>query len=168
MLPLTVNTSYSIFVSHWLSAQFVICRRLPLTWLVCARFPRDLSCVQLNAGQLRKHISKQLPLSSNYPTLYVCNLKMSQTLRIQTSGHNKSEGSSTSDWTGTVRHMPSQCACGKCFTMEHAFSCSYGDFPSVQHNDIRDTTACLLSEVCHKVTLEPSLMPFTLRGKALA
>ena len=59
------------------------------------------------------------------------------------------------------RHVPSQCACGKCFTVEHAFSCPLGGFPSLRHNDIRDTTACLLSEVCHNVALEPSLMPLS-------
>ena len=69
----------------------------------------------------------------------------------------------------TPSHIPSQCACGKCFTMEHAFSCPYGDFLLVQHNDIRDTTACLLfSKVCRNVALEPSPMARTLKGKALA
>ena len=29
----------------------------------------------------------------------------------------------------TPRHVPSQCACGKRFTVEHAFSCPYGGFP---------------------------------------
>ena len=61
----------------------------------------------------------------------------------------------------TPRHVPSQCACGKRFTVEHAFSCPFGGFPSLRHNDIRDTTACLLSEVCHNVALEPSLMPLS-------
>ena len=58
----------------------------------------------------------------------------------------------------TSMHVPSQYACGKCFTMEHAFSCPYGGFPLLWHNDIRDTTACLLGEVCHNVASEPSLM----------
>ena len=36
----------------------------------------------------------------------------------------------------TPRHVPSQCACGKHFTMEHTFNCPYGGFPSLRHNDI--------------------------------
>ena len=54
------------------------------------------------------------------------------------------------------RHVPSQCACGKCFTVEHIFSCPYGGFSVLCLNDIRDTTASLLSEVCHNVALEPT------------
>ena len=61
----------------------------------------------------------------------------------------------------TPRHVPSQCACGKRFTVKHAFSCPFGGFPSLRHNDIRDSTACLLSEVCHNVALELSPMPLS-------
>ena len=31
----------------------------------------------------------------------------------------------------TPRHMPFQCACGKRFTVEHAFSCPFGGVPSL-------------------------------------
>ena len=62
----------------------------------------------------------------------------------------------------TPRHVPSQCVCGNYFTVEHAFSCPYAGFSLLCHNDIRDTTACLLCEVCHDgVALEPSLMPLS-------
>ena len=36
-------------------------------------------------------------------------------------------------------------------TVEHAFSCSFGGFPTIRHNELRDITAALLSEVCHNV-----------------
>ena len=41
-----------------------------------------------------------------------------------------------------------------------------GGFPTLRHNEIRDLTANLLSEVCHDVSIEPSLQPFT--GETLA
>ena len=41
----------------------------------------------------------------------------------------------------------------KHLTVEHAFSCSQGGFPSLRHNDRRDITANLLSEVCHNVAV---------------
>ena len=45
--------------------------------------------------------------------------------------------------------------------MEHAFSCSHGGFPSLRHNEIRDITAGLLTEVCSNVEIEPSLQPLS-------
>ena len=36
-----------------------------------------------------------------------------------------------------------------------------GAFPIIRHNEIRDLTAELLSEVCCNVSVEPSLQPLT-------
>ena len=58
-------------------------------------------------------------------------------------------------------NMPLHCTCGKQFSVEHALSCSHGGFPSIRHNELRDITAELLSEVCHNVGTEPSLQPIT-------
>ena len=56
-------------------------------------------------------------------------------------------------------HLPSNCTCGKQLTVEHALSCSRGGFPSIRHNEVRDITADLLSQVCHNIGTEPSLQP---------
>ena len=56
---------------------------------------------------------------------------------------------------------PSSCACGSNFSVEHALSCPKGGFPIVRHNEIRDLTANLLTEVCHDVCVEPTLQPIT-------
>ena len=56
---------------------------------------------------------------------------------------------------------PTHCACGKSFTVEHALSCPKGGFPSIRHNEVRDLTAILLTEVCHNVSIEPDLQPLT-------
>ena len=56
---------------------------------------------------------------------------------------------------------PSNCTCGTKFTIEHSFSCPRGGFPTIRHNEIRDVTANLLSEVCHDVRIEPDLQPLT-------
>ena len=50
---------------------------------------------------------------------------------------------------------PSSCACGAHFTVEHMLSCPRGGFPSIRHNEIRDITATLLTEVCNDVRVEP-------------
>ena len=47
------------------------------------------------------------------------------------------------------------------FSVEHALSCAKGGFPSIRHNEIRDLTATLLTEVCHDVCIEPELQPVT-------
>ena len=50
---------------------------------------------------------------------------------------------------------------GHPFCVEHALSCSTGGFPSIRHNEVRDITASMLSEVCHGVTREPHLQPLS-------
>ena len=57
------------------------------------------------------------------------------------------------------KHLPSHCACGSKFTVDHALNCHRGGFPSIRHNEIRDITAHLLTEVCHGVGTEPHLQP---------
>ena len=56
---------------------------------------------------------------------------------------------------------PTNCDCGTNFSVEHALSCPKGGFPSIRHNEIRDLTANLLSEVCNNVCTEPHLQPVT-------
>ena len=48
--------------------------------------------------------------------------------------------------------------------MEHALSCPRGGFSIIRHNEIRDLTASLLTEVCHDVRIEPDLQPVTGEG----
>ena len=40
------------------------------------------------------------------------------------------------------------------FSVDHALSCPKGGFPSIRHNEIRDITANLLSEVCNDVCID--------------
>ena len=61
----------------------------------------------------------------------------------------------------TLHNTPSTCSCGSHFTVEHALSCPKGGYPSIRHNEIRDLTAHLLTEVCHNVAVEPHLQPLT-------
>ncbi len=56
---------------------------------------------------------------------------------------------------------PTSCDCGTPFSIEHALSCPKGGFPSIRHNEIRDITANLLSEVCNNVGIEPHLQSVT-------
>lgn len=48
---------------------------------------------------------------------------------------------------------------GNGMSVEHALSCAKGSFPIVRHNEIRDLTANLLTEVCKDVCVEPELQP---------
>ena len=61
----------------------------------------------------------------------------------------------------TLSMIPSTCSCGSKFSVEHALSCAKGGFPSIRHNEIRNLTATLLTEVCHDVCIEPELQPVT-------
>ena len=63
-------------------------------------------------------------------------------------------------------HLPSTCICGAALSVDHALNCNTGGFPSLRHNDIRDITANLLTEICSDVSVEPSLQP--LSGESLS
>ena len=60
-----------------------------------------------------------------------------------------------------LARLPSKCVCDTNFTVEHALNCKKGGFICTRHNDVRDFTAELLSEVCKDVSLEPLLTPLT-------
>ena len=66
-------------------------------------------------------------------------------------------------------HAPAHCACDTAFSADRALFCPKCGLPSLQHNEIRDLTANLLTEVCHQVQVEPELQAvsdpgaFTLR-----
>ena len=45
--------------------------------------------------------------------------------------------------------------------VNHAMTCHMGGFPTIRHNEIRDITASLLTEVCHNVATEPQLQPLS-------
>ena len=46
-------------------------------------------------------------------------------------------------------------------TINHAFNCHCGGFPSLKHNKIRDITASLMKEVSPQVCVEPTLQPLS-------
>ena len=54
---------------------------------------------------------------------------------------------------------PSLCACGSSFSVEHVLSCPKSGLPTLRHNDIRDLTASLLTEVFSQVIVEAELQP---------
>ena len=60
-----------------------------------------------------------------------------------------------------LHNIPSTCPCGSQFTVEHALSCPKGGYPTIRHNEIRDFTAHLMTEVCHNVAIEPHLQPLS-------
>ena len=60
-----------------------------------------------------------------------------------------------------IPHQPESCACGKAFDVNHAMICPKGGFPILRHNEVRDITEDLLSEICHDVEVEPKLQPLT-------
>ena len=61
----------------------------------------------------------------------------------------------------TPANLPTNCACGQPFSVHHALSCPKGGYPSIRHNEIRDLTANLLTEICPGVAVEPTLQPLS-------
>ena len=60
-----------------------------------------------------------------------------------------------------LKRLPSRCVCGAAFNINHALSCPKGGFISLRHNEVRDFTAELISEVCKDVRTEPVLQDIT-------
>ena len=69
-------------------------------------------------------------------------------------------------YNSPMKDVPSHCACGKTFSVEHCLSCLTGGFPAVRHNEVRDITAEMLTEVCSNVEVKPHLE--RLSGELLA
>ena len=56
-------------------------------------------------------------------------------------------------------NLPSYCACGEVFTVNHALSCKKGGFIAQRHDTIRDLLTSHISKVCRNVETEPLLQP---------
>ena len=57
--------------------------------------------------------------------------------------------------------LPVHCVCGRRFSVDYALNCPTGGYPTLRHNELRDFTAEILSEVCADVCTEPSLQPLS-------
>ena len=60
-----------------------------------------------------------------------------------------------------LKRIPSHCACGNTFNLQHALQFPSGGFVTLRHNHIRNTTANLLTEVWKNVCVEPQLQPLS-------
>lgn len=57
-----------------------------------------------------------------------------------------------------MKRLPAKCACTANFSIDHALSCHLGGYVIQRHNNIRDTLATMMREVCHDVSTEPQLI----------
>ena len=57
------------------------------------------------------------------------------------------------------KNAPLNCPCGEICSLTHALRCPKGGYTIVRHNEIRNTFANLMSEVCRDVAVEPLLQP---------
>ena len=56
-------------------------------------------------------------------------------------------------------NLPSYCACGEMFTVNHALSCKKEGFLAQRHDTIRDLLTSNISKVCRNVETEPLPQP---------
>ena len=54
---------------------------------------------------------------------------------------------------------PALCPCGELFSLSHSLQCNKGGYTQMRHNEIRDTFASVMKEVCYDVEIEPKLQP---------
>ena len=56
-----------------------------------------------------------------------------------------------------LERLPAICISGDSFNLQHALSCPKGGLVTTRHNELRNFTAEILSEVCKNVVIEPLL-----------
>ena len=63
---------------------------------------------------------------------------------------------------GKTYNLPTSCPCGNKFDIQHSLSCKKGGFIyKKRHNDLRDLTANMMSEVCKDTEIKPKLTPLS-------
>lgn len=60
-----------------------------------------------------------------------------------------------------LTNSPSTCSCGSKIGIKHAMGCKKGEVITVRHNDFRDLTENLLTDVCKVVDIKPQHLPVT-------
>ena len=95
----------------------------------------------------RKRRTKLVIGPSNYRKWYVIKQQFWASIRLPHS------------WP--IANLLSLCACDSTFTIQHTMSCKKAGFINICHNDLRNLTATLLSEVCHDVQFERTLLLLT-------
>ena len=60
-----------------------------------------------------------------------------------------------------LKRIPSQCACGNTFNLQHALQCPKGGFMTLRHTHSQNTTANFLTEAYKDVRVEPQLQPLS-------
>ena len=64
------------------------------------------------------------------------------------------------------QNVPNTCPCGEKFCLSHVLHCPKGGYTHMRHDEIRDTFAEIMKDVCFDVELEPKLQP--LEGESFA
>ena len=62
-------------------------------------------------------------------------------------------------WDSKTCSLPTSCPCGSKFDIQHSMSYKKGVFICIRHNDLRDQTANVMSEVRKDTETEPKLTP---------
>ena len=62
---------------------------------------------------------------------------------------------------GKTCNLPISCTCGSKFDIQRSMSCEKGGLIYIRHNDLRDLTANMMSEVCKDTGIEPKLTPLS-------
>ena len=85
------------------------------------------------------------------------------TLPIQSLGYalNKEDfrGSLSIRYGWRIKNMPLTCACGSENSINHSLTCKTGGYSIFRHNNVRDTIADILKDICKDVKTEPELIP---------
>ena len=58
-----------------------------------------------------------------------------------------------------IKGISKHCTCGEENDVDHCLICKKGGYVTLRHNALRNTEAAIITEVCHDVKIEPTLIP---------
>ena len=114
----------------------------------------EQDCYSRNSSDLHQQLSSSLQLAVNLATEKGASSWLT-TLPLEEYGfalHKSAFQDALALRYGWLPlRTPTHCACGSSFSVDHVLSCPKGGLPSIRHNEIRDVTAKLLTEVCSQI-----------------
>ena len=128
------------------------------------RCQQHASMVTELKGKLPRHLQRAMELGSKKgASSWLCALPIAEHGFTLHKGAFRDALCLRYNWQPS--HLPSNCVCGQSFTIDHALNSHTGGFPTIRHNELRDFTAKVMTEVCYNVCVEPHLQ--SLSGESL-
>ena len=124
--------------------------------IIGQNFDTNINATEIVAAKREVKHEKEILLKTKYETIYAG--PNTSTKR----GLDNAKQKGASSWLTSLPItwlVPNYCGCGSANDIDHCLTCRRGGYVVMRHNQIRDTIADVMKEVCHDVRVEPHLIP---------